>query len=223
VLTATAAQRKPMSLIQRFFQPDWEVEHVCQLEPTVLAACGIRGLLLDVDCTLMPHGQWDVAPDVRSWLEALQATGMALCLVTNARRRRSEHISELLSLPCVSRAAKPLPWRTRRALEELGVPPEQVALVGDQIFTDVLVGKLLGIRTILVKPQPGRQALSTWIKRPAERLLRLFFDGPLKSPGAEAPCGTGQSQKTSARTGPQDEHPLSVVSDPPSPGTSRLR
>ncbi len=208
--------------IRNFFQPDLLLERVTDLTPQLAAELGVRGLLIDIDCTLMPHGQWEVPADVRAWLGRLADKGLALHLVTNARRRRSEHIARSLALPCIHRAAKPLPWKTRRALDALGLPPDQVAIVGDQIFADVLVGKLVGLKTVLVRPCPGRQALSTLVKRPAEWLLLRWFGDRLKTATASDLSETCQSQKTSACTAGRTAHQPVPESDPPSQGPSKL-
>ncbi len=206
--------------VAKLLRPDLVLEHVTDLTPELAEELGVRGLLIDIDCTLMPHGGWSVPEEVRRWLRALADAGVRLHLVTNARRKRSQHIAASLELPCVARAAKPFPWRTRRALEALALAPDEVAIVGDQLFADVMVGKLLGLKAILVKPYPGRQAISTWLKRPFEWIVLWWFGDQLKTGTASTPSGTCQSQKTSARTCPQNERQPAQESDPPGPPPS---
>jgi HAD superfamily phosphatase (TIGR01668 family) len=112
----------------------------------------IRALVLDVDHTLLPRHQSVLPPSVEKWLrEAGQRLPIHL-LSNNPSRRRIGALADRLGLPYTTSAGKPRRAALRRVLGELGVPPPQVALVGDRLFTDVLAGNRLGLFTILVKP-----------------------------------------------------------------------
>jgi HAD superfamily phosphatase (TIGR01668 family) len=111
-------------------------------------------------------------PEAAAWLEQLRLANFRLCLVSNGLSGRIEPFARRFNLPFVSRAMKPLPWGIRRAVEKLAVPPSEVALVGDQLFADVLAGRLAGIRTILVDPiNPEEEPWFTRLKRLPERLM----------------------------------------------------
>jgi len=157
--------------------PHYRVRRVWELTPERLQHWGLRALLLDVDCTLARYRQDEALPEVRAWLEQMRLSGVGLCLVSNGLSTRIERFAQRLGVPCVSKAMKPFPWGVRTAVRLLEYPPFQTAIVGDQLFADVLAGRLAGIRCILVDPiHPEEEPWFTRAKRLPERwLLRRFF------------------------------------------------
>jgi HAD superfamily phosphatase (TIGR01668 family) len=150
--------------------PHFRVDSVVELTPARLRALGLEALLLDVDCTLKRYGCDTFEPEVLAWLAELRAAGILVCLVSNGRPRRIGRLAQTLGLPFVAKACKPLPFRCRAALEQLGAAGRPAAMVGDQVFADVLAGRLAGLLTILVRPiHPEEEPWWTRIKRPAER------------------------------------------------------
>ena len=152
--------------------PDIRVDSVRELTPERLQQWGLRALLLDVDCTLTRYRQNTVAPEVAAWIDELRAADLGLCLVSNGMGRRIRRFADRLGLPCVARAMKPLPWGIRAALRKLGALPAETAIVGDQLFADIMAGRLAGVRTILVKPiHPEEEPWFTRLKRLPERFV----------------------------------------------------
>jgi hypothetical protein len=85
---------------------------------------------------------------------------------------RIQRFAERLGLPCVAKALKPLPWGVRSAMRLLQAAPAQTAMVGDQLFADVMAGRLAGVRTILVRPlHPEEEPWFTRLKRLPERIV----------------------------------------------------
>jgi uncharacterized protein len=159
------------------FTPHIRVDGVRELTPERLHAWGLRALLLDVDCTLTRYRHSDVAPDVAAWIQDLRAAGVALCLVSNGMGGRIARFAERLGLPCIAKAMKPLPWGVRAAIGKLRSSPAETAIVGDQLFADVMAGRLAGIRSILVRPiHPEDEPWFTRLKRLPERLLLKRLD-----------------------------------------------
>jgi HAD superfamily phosphatase (TIGR01668 family) len=155
----------------RLFRPHYYVASVLELSAAHLTALGIEGLLLDLDGTLKNYDAEEVPGVVREWMDELQAAGIRLCLLSNGRRRRIERIANILGVPFVAKAFKPMPFRCRRGVRLLGLERSRVAVIGDQVFADVLAGRLAGLRTILVPPM-HRIADEPWftrVKRPLER------------------------------------------------------
>lgn len=151
--------------------PHLRVESVLELTVARLRELGINGLLLDVDCTLKRYSETDIRPEVARWLAALKAEGIGCCIVSNGRTARIKHFADRIGLPFVAKAMKPLPLGVYRAMGKMGFQPERTALVGDQVFADVLAGRWAGIKSILVAPlHPEEEPWFTRIKRPAERL-----------------------------------------------------
>ena len=143
------------------FYPDFLVSKVIALTPQTLHTMGISALLLDVDNTLTTHNNPHPYEGVTGWIDSLQQAGIALVIVSNNSPQRVAPFAQALGVPYVANGAKPLPKGYRQAVELLGLTPAkgQVAAVGDQIFTDIIGGNLLGITTIMVTeitPEQGR-------------------------------------------------------------------
>jgi len=149
--------------------PHLRLGSVFELSPELLRQRGILALLLDLDCTLKEHYSAEPLPGVADWLERLRAAGIKLCILSNGLRRRVRPLASELGLVWTSGAGKPLPFALRAAARRLGVPLNRTAIIGDQLFSDVLAGRLAGVFTILVPPAGTAEPWSTAIKRPLER------------------------------------------------------
>ena len=154
------------------FTPHYRIESVLELTPERLRGWGLRALLLDVDCTLKRYRCEEASPEVARWIEQLRTEGIGLCLVSNGMGRRIRQFAEKLDLPCVARAMKPLPWGVWSAMRKISSSPTETAMVGDQLFADVMAGRLAGVCTILVDPiHPEEEPWFTRLKRRPERFL----------------------------------------------------
>lgn len=149
------------------FHPTLYLDRITGLSLSQLEAWGIKGLILDVDNTLTTHDNPIPDPAIRRWLEEAAAAGIRMIILSNNHPPRVKPFAEILGLPFTADAAKPLSGGYRRATQELGLSKEEVAVVGDQIFTDILGGNLFGIRSVLVQPiQPEEN----WFFRLKRRL-----------------------------------------------------
>jgi HAD superfamily phosphatase (TIGR01668 family) len=133
-------------------QPDHYYTSVHAIDLGGLRAEGVRALLLDLDNTLLPRNESVLSEEVRQWAARVTAEGFGVCLVSNNWHARVHGVASELGFHLVSKALKPLPFAFRKAMRLLAVTPEHAAVVGDQLFTDVLGGKLSGARTVLVEP-----------------------------------------------------------------------
>ena len=158
-----------MSLLR----PDDVIDSVLSVTPEFLARRGLRGLLLDLDNTLVPYGSYEeaAAAGMFHWARELRDSGIGLYLLSNATGRRAAFWLERLGFSGVGLAGKPHPRAYRRALAELGLPAHQTGMVGDQLFTDVLGGNLSGMHTILVRPIISNALPHTRVARQLERLV----------------------------------------------------
>jgi hypothetical protein len=155
-----------------FCTPHYQVETVLDLTPECLRDLGIDALLLDVDCTLKSYKTREAAPEVADWVRRLREAGIGVCLVSNGRAPRIRAFAQSLGVPFVAKALKPLPFGCRRAAFSLGSDGRRTAMVGDQLFADIMAGRLAGISTILVRPiRPEEEPWYTRLKRPLERWL----------------------------------------------------
>ena len=160
----------------RLVTPHLCVESVLDLDVDRLRSLGIQALLLDVDCTLKRYRQELPDESIVGWVASVRAGGVGVCLFSNGRGRRIQRVAERLGVPFVAKACKPLPLRCPAALRCLGARRDRAAVVGDQIFADILAGRLAGLFTILVRPiHPEEEPWFTRLKRPLEtRLARGF-------------------------------------------------
>jgi len=156
----------------RILRPNLRVSRVEQIDAALLGRLGVDALLLDVDCTLKPYRSQTLSREVIDWIDARRREGIGLCLVSNGRAARVQPVAERLGVPFVAAAWKPLPHGCRAAMTQMGFDPRRTAMVGDQLFTDVIAGRLAGIFTILVEPlRPEQEPWYTRLKRPLERFL----------------------------------------------------
>jgi hypothetical protein len=155
--------------------PDLIVRHVGDLTPVLLAEQhGVRAVVCDLDNTLTEWRSEDVAAEVVAWLEGLRQTGIGVCIASNTRSfRRLERVATQLGILHVpGNAGKPGTGGLRRALRLLDAAPHEAAMVGDQLFTDIVAGNRLGMLTVLVNPLSPREFIGTrLVSRAAERLL----------------------------------------------------
>jgi HAD superfamily phosphatase (TIGR01668 family) len=154
-----------------YLTPHLILDSVLELPVDRLRDCGRIGLLLDVDCTLKDHGSSVIDPKVQAWIQSLRDAGFRLCLLSNGVQARIEPFANSLEIPFVARAFKPLPHGCRAAMRLLDLRPEQTAIVGDQIFADILAGRLARLMTVLVRPTSSVEPIWTRVKRPFERFV----------------------------------------------------
>ena len=132
--------------------PDHYLASVHSIDLDELRSSGVDTLLLDLDNTLLPRDSNEVPESLRQWAADLENRRFRVCLVSNNWHERVTVVANELGFQLVSKAVKPLPFAFLRALRKVGSRRSQAAVVGDQLFTDVLGGKLLGMRTVLVPP-----------------------------------------------------------------------
>lgn len=132
------------------FMPKLIMEHVSDVTIELLEEKKIKAVILDVDNTLTQHGSQGVEQSVLDWLEYMNSNKMPLMIVSNNYHKRVKPFADKLGLDFECFGMKPFSKGLRRASKRLGVNPHEIALVGDQIYTDVLGGNRLGMYTILV-------------------------------------------------------------------------
>ncbi len=137
----------------KLLQPDLVLgDSVVHLTPELLQQHQIKGMVLDVDETLVPITEKSVSEDLKGWIDTLKPHVSLWLVSNNISQVRIGSIADTLNLPYISGAAKPSRRKLKRAVEAMDLPVEQVAMVGDRLFTDVLAGNRLGMFTILVEP-----------------------------------------------------------------------
>lgn len=152
-------------------RPRLYVESIYNIDLDELKRQGIRAICSDLDNTLVPWESDHPNDKLLGWLDKVHKAGFPVFLVSNAVPKRLEHFLQLLGVQGIGKANKPRRRAFLQALEELKLPAHQVALVGDQVFTDVLGGNRVGLFTILVVPLSQKEFIGTRIMRRLERFV----------------------------------------------------
>lgn len=144
---------------------------ITDLTPEFFTSRGIRLIVLDVDNTLTSHCNPVPADGVLEWIRSMKEAGLLLTILSNNYRRRVAPFAEKLGLDFISMACKPLTVGLSRACRRFHLKPDQICLIGDQIFTDVFGGNLKGVLTVLVEPYELERGWMFRLKRKLERPL----------------------------------------------------
>lgn len=153
-----------------WLQPNLILNSVQEITPELLERHELKSLLFDVDSTLKRYRAAEIPPETIQWIESLRKTGIQFCILSNGRAKRIRPIAEQLQMDYIAPAMKPTPFGCRTAMQTKGFDPKTTAMVGDQVFADVLAGKFAKIFTILVTPiHPEEEHWYTRIKRPFEK------------------------------------------------------
>lgn len=135
---------------------------------------GYRGIIFDIDNTLVPHG----APaDERAieFFKHLKELGFWCVLLSNNKEARVVLFNEQIQVPYIHKAGKPNPKNYRKAMELMGTDKENTIFVGDQVFTDVMGANLTGIYTYLVAPMNPKEEIQIVLKRYLEKIVLFFY------------------------------------------------
>lgn len=155
-------------------RPDVLVETVADVTPDLLQELGVRGVLVDLDDTLIASNSEELSASAEAWLQRLLTAGLKVAILSNGERTRVQRLAERFGLPAFALVGKPFWFAFRRGLRALGTPANATAMVGDQLFTDVLGANCAGLTSILVRPlTPGKLPHT----RVARRLERLILTG----------------------------------------------
>ena len=165
-------------MLEKFY-PDEYLESTYVIDFARMYKKGYRGVIFDIDNTLVPHG----APaDERSrkLFAHLKELGFKVVLLSNNKEPRVKMFNDAVKVNYIFKANKPMPGNYRKAMEIMGTSKKNTFFVGDQLFTDVWGAKRLGIRSILVKPMNPKEEIQIVIKRRLEKIVLYFYKRSLK-------------------------------------------
>lgn len=152
--------------------PNKLVTSVREITPEFLKENNIKALILDVDNTLINYSQ-ELSENVKDWVKQMKGNGIKLYILSNTNdKQKVGKVSEKLDIPYRNLAKKPFKKGFLKVQEILQEKPENIAAVGDQIFTDVIGGNRCKMFTILVEPIQKKEYWYTRWKRPIENLIK---------------------------------------------------
>lgn len=152
------------------FTPNLMLNNVTDIDLDLLKSKGIKGIILDVDNTLTLHDSQEVQQIVLDWLAKMKENSIKLIIVSNNYEDRIKPFANKIGLDYISFGCKPLTKGLTQALKKMNLKKSEVAMVGDQIYTDILGGNLKGLFTILVVPFQLENTTLFKIKRRLEKL-----------------------------------------------------
>jgi uncharacterized protein len=172
-----------MSLLHQFC-PTLKAGSVTEVTAAFLTERGIRGLILDLDNTLVPwHGR-EVAPSIAEWIREMREAGIKMCIVSNTHRpRRLRELASHLGVEYVPSGGKPRRGGFYRAMAAMDLTVTDTAVIGDQVMTDIWGGNRCGVLTILVEPL---SPIEFWPTKVINRTLERMLLGRLESQGMRA-------------------------------------
>ena len=152
-------------------KPDIKLGGITDITVELLNKHNIKALLLDVDNTMSTHHGTILTNGLTEWIAHMQNNGIKLMVLSNSKRFRVEPFAARIGLPFISLGCKPLPTGYLRGVKALNEKRKNVAIVGDQIFTDVLGGNAVGVKTILLTPIKLEDGWSFKVRRNLEKKL----------------------------------------------------
>ena len=162
-----------MSFLHMFY-PDEYLDSTYEIDFDLLYKKGYRGVIFDIDNTLVPHG----APaDARAeaLFSHLKSIGFSCCLLSNNQRPRVELFNKNIGVNFIEDAHKPSVKSYQKAMKMMGTDTENTLFVGDQLFTDVFGARRTGIHSILVKPIHPKEEIHIVLKRYLEKIVLHFY------------------------------------------------
>ncbi|UOY94078.1 YqeG family HAD IIIA-type phosphatase [Ectobacillus sp. JY-23] len=155
----------------KLFLPSEYVKNVYHITPAALKERGVKGIITDLDNTLIEWDRPSATPQLIQWFKEMQDAGIKVTIVSNNNEKRVRFFSDPLQIPFIYKARKPMGKAFRRALKAMELKPEEVVVVGDQLLTDVLGGNRMGLHTILVVPVAQSDGFVTRFNRKIERRI----------------------------------------------------
>ncbi|MCP8967199.1 YqeG family HAD IIIA-type phosphatase [Ectobacillus ponti] len=155
----------------KLFLPNEYVKNVYQITPEALLQRGVKGIITDLDNTLIEWDRPNATPELESWFAGMKASGIKVTVVSNNNEKRVKDFSAPLDIAFIHSARKPMTRAFKKALHTMQLRAEEVVVIGDQLLTDVLGGNRLGLHTILVVPVAQTDGFVTRFNRKIERRL----------------------------------------------------
>ncbi len=131
-------------------KPDYNVESLFDIDFKEIKALGINAVLFDLDSTVMPSKSGEYPPEVITLFQELKQNFVLAIVSNNKNKDYISKVQTISNFTVIGNANKPSPKIMRNFLKSVSVKPEETVVIGDRPLTDILAGKLLGAKTILV-------------------------------------------------------------------------
>lgn len=163
------------------FLPDHHYHMLNEITPELLTALGIKGVVMDIDNTIVTYDDPEPTPEAILWLDAVTGAGIRVSFVSNNNWDRVNGFNQKLNFPAYAKSAKPLTHNIKKAMARMGTEKDSTAFIGDQIFTDVWAGKQAGLTVFLVDPIKDKTDALIRFKRFLERPVKRAFEKKKRS------------------------------------------
>lgn len=154
------------------FEPTLIKQKLTDITPQLVRSMGVFSLLLDVDNTLASYVSHEPIDGAVDWAREMTEAGIKLVIVSNNYKSRVEPFAKLFDLPFITFAVKPLPFGYLKARSLLHVKISECAIIGDQIFTDIVGANLCGMKSILLEPVEPESSVLFQKRRQVEKHFR---------------------------------------------------
>lgn len=166
------SKKEERRVLLSLLKPDYRFNCILDIAPEDIERTGAKVVLLDTDNTLALHGSQEVLSGVTEWIAKIREKGIEPIILSNNSKERIEPFAKKLGIPFVYKSAKPLSKGFHIACEKFGVKSSETAIIGDQLFTDVLGGRLFGSKVFLTEPLGPETDFFIKIKRIFEKPFR---------------------------------------------------
>lgn len=153
----------------KILYPDFIFSSVREIDADFFRKNNIKNVILDIDNTLVPYTVERPTQLATAFFERLKSEGINVCLVSNNNKKRVNLFNDGTGFYAVARSCKPLRFAIHRAMRHLNAKPEETAIIGDQVFTDVYGGNRSKITTVLVDPIEMKESAFFKFKRKWEK------------------------------------------------------
>jgi HAD superfamily phosphatase (TIGR01668 family) len=157
--------------LSKLLYPEKFYSSIFEIDLEELRKEKITGIIIDLDNTLVAWDKRETTEELHRWLDEVRERGFKLCIVSNSRSARAKEVAREVGLPMIAEAWKPRRKAFRAAMDVLGTSTSETAVIGDQVFTDVLGGNRMNLKTVLVVPISDKELWTTRLLRRLERRI----------------------------------------------------
>ena len=157
--------------MKKFMKPNLYELSIFDLDLDMLKQKGIKGFIFDVDNTIVPYDTPVPDDKIKNWFKKIDEMGFLSYIASNNSKGRVEHFAKELNIGFMPKANKPLTKNLKQISKNMGIEPSETAMVGDQLFTDILGGNMAGMFTVLIEQISPVEGKFIKFKRIFEKLI----------------------------------------------------